>query len=122
MYSTKPNLVIGFHGCEEEDRNRLINEDNFFKRSCESYDWLGHGMYFWDNNLDRARYWAELKKKAGTLTKPAVVGAVIDLGYCLDLLDSRNIDILKKSYKLLNVELSTLGKELPETKRSGKIV
>jgi len=28
-------------------------------QSQEAYDWLGHGMYFWDNNERRAFQWAE---------------------------------------------------------------
>jgi hypothetical protein len=50
VYVSKPNLIIGFHGCEKEDQNRLLNDIKYFKNSHEDYDWLGHGMYFWENN------------------------------------------------------------------------
>lgn len=52
MYVSKPNLIIGFHGCEKADQKRLLDDIKYFKNSHEDYDWLGHGMYFWDNNPD----------------------------------------------------------------------
>ena len=61
-------------------------------------------MYFWDSNEKRAREWAIKKKKAGTLKEPAIIGAVIDLGRCFDLLDSSNIDALKTYYNLLKID------------------
>jgi hypothetical protein len=79
VYVSKPNLIIGFHGCEKEDQNKLLNDIKYFKNSHEDYDWLGHGMYFWNNNPERALFWANDKKKAGALKEPAVIGAVIDL-------------------------------------------
>jgi hypothetical protein len=54
VYVSKPNLIIGFHGCEKEDQNKLLNDIKYFKNSHEDYDWLEHGMYFWDNNPERA--------------------------------------------------------------------
>lgn len=114
MYSTKPNLVIGFHGCEKSDQQRLLTDVKFFKESQEAHDWLGHGMYFWDNNEKRAIQWAEKKKRAGTLKEPAVIGAVLDLGRCFDLLDSTNIDTLKEYYKLFQWEFKEAGIIMPQ--------
>lgn len=48
MYSKKPNTVFGFHGCDEDVRDKLINNPKYFQISDKSYDWLGHGMYFWE--------------------------------------------------------------------------
>ncbi len=114
MYSTKSNLFLGFHGCEKSDQQRLLTDVRFFKQSQKAYDWLGHGMYFWDNNEKRALQWAEKKKLAGTLKEPAVIGAVIDLGRCFDLLDSANIDTLKEYYKLFESEFNEAGISLPK--------
>lgn len=88
MYSTRSNLIPGFHGCEQADQEKLLNNPKHFKKSIEDYDWLGHGMYFWENSEKRALEWARKKQKAGTLKKPGVIGAVIDLEYCFDLLES----------------------------------
>jgi hypothetical protein len=114
MYSTRPNLVLGFHGCEKSDQLKLISDPTYVKSSNESFDWLGHGMYFWENNPERALLWAKDKKTAGTLKNPAVIGAVIDLGRCLDLLDSSNILLLKSCYELFKSDSEKLDKPIPK--------
>jgi len=114
MYSFRPNLIIGFHGCEAKDQQQILNNPKYFKKSQQNYDWLGHGMYFWENDPERARLWAEKKKKAGTLKEPAIIGAVIDLGYCLDMFSNKSIEIIKEAYKLLKSESEALKKPIPE--------
>lgn len=116
MYDIRPNLLIGFHGCDINVRNQLLNSPDEFIKSEKPYDWLGHGMYFWENNYERAMEWAEDKKKRGEIETPAVIGAVISLGRCLDLIDSQFIKMLKVYYELMNVEYKTLGHNLPENK------
>jgi hypothetical protein len=61
MCDIKPNLVIGFHGCERAIRDQLLIKPNEIIYSRQPYDWLGHGMYFWENNYTRALQWAEDK-------------------------------------------------------------
>lgn len=68
MYSIRPNLVIGFHGCDEETCKALLNTPAKIVYSEKPYDWLGHGMYFWENNYDRALQWANDKKTRGDIT------------------------------------------------------
>ncbi len=116
MYSNRSNLILGFHGCELSEQEKFVNNPDSFKKSQEDYDWLGHGMYFWEHNEWRALQWANEKKKAGTLEKPASIGAVIDLGYCLDLLDSSGIESLKRYYKLLKSDLEKVKLDMPENK------
>ncbi len=57
MYDIKPNLIIGFHGCDASVRDKLLNDPDEIIISREPYDWLGHGMYFWENNFERALQW-----------------------------------------------------------------
>jgi len=114
MYSSRANLVLGFHGCEGSERDRLITDPTYIRSSSESFDWLGHGMYFWENNPKRAMLWAEQKKNVGSILKPAVVGAVIELGRCLDLLDSTNIELLKESYRLFKTDSEKLDNPIPK--------
>lgn len=116
MYSTKSNLCIGFHGCEESRQKKLIADASYYKMSEEAFDWLGHGMYFWDNNEKRALQWALDKKKAKKLENPAVVGAVLDLGRCFDLLDNSHIDTLKKYYELFKADIMNSGLQMPENR------
>lgn len=44
------------------------------------YDWLGHGIYFWENNHERAFQWAKDKKARGEIKNPTVIGAILHLG------------------------------------------
>jgi ribulose-5-phosphate 4-epimerase/fuculose-1-phosphate aldolase len=62
VYSTRSNLTLGFHGCEKSEQKKLNSDPSYIKASKESFDWLGHGMYFWENNPERALLWAHQKK------------------------------------------------------------
>ena len=114
MYSIRPNLVIGFHGCDEETCNALLKTPAKIVFSEKPYDWLGHGMYFWENNYDRALQWANDKKKRGDIKNPAVIGAVLYLGYCLDLLDSQYVKLIQGYYKPFETRYKILNQILPE--------
>jgi len=76
MYDIKPNLIIGFHGCDRHVRDSLLLNPDYFKISQKPFDWLGHGLYFWENNYDRALHWAIDKMNRGEIKEPAVIGAV----------------------------------------------
>ena len=97
LYSSLPNIVIAFHGCDKKVFEKILYDHETFKYSNNEYDWLGNGMYFWEQNLERAWEWAKSGAENPNINieEPAVIGAVIDLGYSLNLLDSNNIKILK---------------------------
>ncbi|MBN8718943.1 MAG: hypothetical protein J0H85_05825 [Sediminibacterium magnilacihabitans] len=116
MYYSRPGLIIAFHGCEAAIRNKLLSNPDFIKKSEKPYDWLGHGIYFWENNIDRALEWAKDKKRRGEIDTPAVIGAVLDLGYCFDLSDSRFISMIKGSYSLLAQTYKDVGETLPQNR------
>lgn len=116
MYNTRPNLMLGFHGCDESVRDQLVNHPDSVKKSEETYDWLGHGFYIWENNFDRALQWAKDKKRRGNLKKPSVVGVIYQLDHCLDFTDSEFIGILARYYSLMKKELQDIGSELPQNK------
>lgn len=110
MYST-PSVVFGFHGCDQEIADRVIKHNEPLARSEKSYDWLGHGIYFWEGSESRALAWAKSKKG---VKNPAVIGAVINLGNCLDLLDDSCINHLQMTYDILAEELTAIGQPLPQ--------
>lgn len=120
MYSTRSNLVLGFHGCEQSEQQKLLSDPSYLRSSNESFDWLGHGMYFWENSPQRAQQWAEQKKLAGTLKVPATIGAVIDLKRCFDLLDSGNINLLKSCYDLFSSDSDRLDNPIPKNENHPK--
>ena len=124
MYSTRSGLVLGFHGCDESVALKVLTGEEFLKRSVNHYDWLGHGVYFWENSPSRAMEFAVHLQKfpnrsKGNIEKAAVIGAVIDLGYCLDLLDFDNLQLLKTGYEVL--KLSSGFVHFPENKSIGGI-
>jgi hypothetical protein len=116
MYDVKPNLVIGFHGCERSIRDQLLNKPNEIIYSRQPYDWLGHGMYFWENNYTRAFQWAEDKMRRGAIQNPAVIGGVLYLDYCCDFLDAKYIQMLKVHHKAMADFHKAGGKEMPQNK------
>jgi hypothetical protein len=116
MYNSRHNLLIGFHGCDEKVQMSLLNQPNSINVSNKPYDWLGHGIYFWENNYERAFQWAKDKEKKGKITKAAVIGAVLSLDYCLDLTDANFINLLVSYYELMKIDYEQIGKEMPSNK------
>lgn len=101
MYQSYPTLVLGFHGCDSSVGKTLVDGAASFQASENEYDWLGRGMYFWENSEHRAKEWAKRGHKNGQVKKPCVVGAVIDLGFCLNLVDHFHLKILEETVKRL---------------------
>ncbi|MDP4093941.1 MAG: hypothetical protein Q8920_11335 [Bacillota bacterium] len=116
MYSKVPSLTIGFHGCDKSIYDQVIHDNHRLIPSENDYDWLGHGIYFWESNLKRAYEFASEKKSRGEIKEIAVIGAVLDLGYCLDFVNSDYIKLLKVGYKLLEADSVNAGIELPKNK------
>lgn len=121
LYTSLPNLIIGFHGCDMETYDKVIKSGEMLKPSNNKYDWLGNGIYFWEQNLGRAWEWAKKssEKSKGKIKTPAVIGAVIDLGFCLNLLDDECINLLEKQYKILQLSATLYGNTLPQNKNTG---
>lgn len=77
----------------------LLKEDDF-PPSHNDYDWLGPGIYFWEDNLDRAWDHARTSYRPQIgIETPFVLGATLELGVCLDLLDQEWIDYLQDTYQ-----------------------
>lgn len=124
LYSTLPNLVLGFHGCDRSVAEKVISGKDRLKKSSNSYDWLGGGIYFWENNPSRALYFANILKDSPERARveikhPAVIGAIIDLGYCFNLLDHENIKILKQGYDFLISALKKANLPIPKNISGG---
>lgn len=71
-------------------------------------------MYFWENNLTRAQLYAEGLVKREKIEQPYVIGAVLKLGYCFDLMDSFSLQTLKSDYEALKILFELSGDPLPE--------
>jgi len=116
IYHSRPNLIIGFRGCDLKVRNELVNKPDTIKISEKSFDWLGHGFYVWENNFDRALSWANQKKKRKDTPKDfhtSVFGVLYQLDYCLDFTDSHFINLLPVYYILFKADMQNAGSPLP---------
>lgn len=67
--------------------------------SEKAYDWLGSGIYFWENDPERALEW--------------VLGAIIDLGNCLDLITRKYVPLIQTSYRMLKSQIEATGGKMP---------
>ena len=63
MYSSVSTIVLGFHGCDKKVKQAIINGKERLKPSENDYDWLGNGIYFWENNPKRALEYAKMLKE-----------------------------------------------------------
>jgi hypothetical protein len=95
-----------------------------FTPSTNDYDWLGHGIYFWEANprrgIEYARELAARKRGASRITTPAVVGAIVDMGLCLDLTTASGLEQVRLGYLALVAvaERSSSG-SIPKNNRDG---
>lgn len=110
MYMS-PGIVVGFHGCDKAVFDKVVKQGGQLSNSENDYDWLGHGIYFWEGSYERALEWATKDSK---VINPAAIGAFIRLGNCIDLLDSEHVAQVKATYKILKAEVDELGEILPE--------
>jgi hypothetical protein len=113
IYSSDPGLIIGFHGCSKELRDKVVLGKTSLRHSNNAYDWLGDGIYFWQNNYQRALDYATNPPPRVQIKNPAVLGAFFSLGNCLDFTDKKSLDLLKISYDTLEKTVDAEGTELP---------
>ncbi len=104
--------VLAYHGCDAAVANQLLAGAPF-KPSENDFDWLGMGIYFWEHGLDRALRFAQFQSDQGKVKEPAVVGAILQLGRCFDLMDTHFTADLAKAYDLCEALYQEEGKALP---------
>lgn len=116
-YKSRSNLVLGFHGTDETIVRDVVLRQKDIIASNNDWDWIGHGIYFWEYSPSRAMEYAitASRRKGSCVKTPAILGAVIDLGYCLDLLDYENMAIVQANYEDLKRRSPTT---LPENLQS----
>jgi hypothetical protein len=93
-------IVVAYHGCDAALASAVLAGKRRLAPSANPYDWLGRGIYFWEHGPQRAYEWAiEQAKFSGTkIAEPGVLGAKINLGVCLDLLDTANTNLLGRRF------------------------
>lgn len=91
------------------------------------WDWLGDGVYFWEQNPKRALEYA-VEVAAGSqfnktkIKTPFVFGAIIQLGNCLNLVEAESLAILQEAYKGLKILHDEAGRTLPVNKKDNRML
>ncbi len=114
-YEYQPSFILGFHGCDETVGEAVLQgQIRDLRPSEKAYDWLGHGIYFWEGNLGRARAWAQLRAEEGKIKKPFVLGAIVDLRRCLDLFNRHSMQQVRTAYEGLFAMMRSVNQRMPE--------
>lgn len=110
--------VLGYHGCDAAFADKItkgeISISNWIP-STNDYDWLGHGIYFWEYAPERALTWTN-RSAAG---EGGVIGAIIQLGNCLDLTDINDTQVLADYFENVRLIYEQKGIDLP-VNRNGR--
>lgn len=109
--------VLAYHGCDAGVAERILGGEPF-NESQNEYDWLGKGTYFWEYGPERARSFAREQMSRGKVSQPAVVGALIQLGRCFDLMDTRFTAELLAAYDAFRMAQLRSNRPMPENKGS----
>lgn len=112
-------IIVGYHGCQRDFSEAVLlgkTPIGDWQRSQNVYDWLGEGVYFWEHSPARALRWA-IDRFAD---HAAVLGALIQLGSCFDLLDEVNASLLAASYPEFAEYFAAAGEQLPVNKGADK--
>ncbi|HXP63255.1 MAG TPA: hypothetical protein VN829_22330 [Dongiaceae bacterium] len=110
--------VIGYHGCAAALAAEVLAGKRRLKLSANPYDWLGGGIYFWEHGPQRAYEWAvqQIRLFGLKVERPSVLGARIDLGVCLDLLDTANTRLLNRWYVEFRRFVRQKGTRMPRNR------
>lgn len=89
------DIVPGYHGTSRERAEQILSDG--FHPSRNAYDWLGHGVYFFERAPARALEWS--RKLVGP-EQACVVAADVELRDCLDLTDLPGVAKLRPFFQL----------------------
>ena len=76
MYSKLPQLVFGFHGCDQSVFYKVIKQGGELDLSTNDHGWLRSGIYFRENGVERAWEWARASRQANA-PAPIYPGSMI---------------------------------------------
>ncbi|HEX4104120.1 MAG TPA: hypothetical protein VHZ04_01415 [Candidatus Paceibacterota bacterium] len=113
--------VFGYHGTSAESAEAILEPG---KQTAERFlfsendtDWLGKGVYFFQDAPYRSREWPTIRVPPPARTEnPVVLCAEIDLKDCLDLLDIEAAKEIVESYPSMEVDYKKSERLLPVNK------
>jgi hypothetical protein len=116
LHNLSATFVLGYHGCDRSVGESLLNGTASFAASQNDWDWLGSGIYFWEANPLRGLEFAQEQKERRHLSDPFVLGAVLDLGFCLDLTSSTGVAAVKIAHSNFVKVIERAGKPMPKNR------
>jgi len=115
----QPFQVTGYHSCDRDAIGlNVLNGRDHLKPSTNRWDWLGSGIYFWEQNPERALEYAIQSAEGSQFNRirikvPFVLGTTIHLGNCLNLMEPQSLSILEEAYNGLVKVYEATGKVMP---------
>jgi hypothetical protein len=103
----KTLIVYGYHGTSQTKAANILKHG--FLASDNDYDWLGTGIYFFQDAPIRAKQWATQQHP----NEPAVLRASIHLNNCIDLFDTGWQPLLKSLYNSFVEQWRMTNQPLP---------
>ena len=100
--------VRGYHGTNIEAATSILTEG--FKLSRNQYDWLGDGVYFFQDTPARAWDWADEHYGVDA----AVIESLVRLEDCMDLLDIAWGSVLNEAYNAFLAQLKRANLPIPK--------
>ncbi len=114
LYQRHSSFVLGFHGGEKSLLDEIVSgKKSHLTSSKGKFEWLGHGIYFWENDPQRGFEWAQHGNPKNKIEDPSVIGAILDLGNCLDLTTRMGLDEVEEAFKMLSDSYAMAEKNLP---------
>jgi hypothetical protein len=115
------SLLLGFHGCDITTRDKLLTGRLAGLSPSENmYDWLGPGVYFFENDAERARNFAQSAcdnpdrlYTRRPIATPAVVGAVLCVSRSIDMTTQTGIKMWEHGYLQLVSMSEASGQPMP---------
>lgn len=125
MARHQPFQITGYHSCDKDVGLKVLNGKLDLLPSSNDWDWLGGGIYFWEQDPKRALDYAIEVAEGRQFNKekikiPFVLGATIELGNCLNLVESLSLLILEEAHKGLVKIYKELEKQLPINKDNNR--
>jgi hypothetical protein len=126
IHRHSPGLVLGFHGCDRITADAVFRGAQLVP-STNDHDWLGSGIYFWEGDPWRALAWccdamAMPSMVAQPIRRPAVVGAVLELGRCFNLMEYGLLAELQDAFEVAELTYLAAGLAFPENRVGADLV
>ena len=119
MLYNHPSNLIAFHSCDKQVGLRVLNGLDELRLSENTWDWLGPGIYFWEQSPGRAIDYAiesSLKTQfnKAPIKDPCVLGSILELGHCLNLVEAESLQVLRSAHGYVKNFFLAAGKEMPK--------